>query len=244
MKDPVFILIWICSVVAVVLAYFKCMNQQWFPAGFLFVIGVSVILMSIWLLKFLNQQEIPIALDQSVSETVSQSGAIIMKLSRQERNDTLFWVVGCLYGSVWLVYAPDILWRWWISYPAAFLLMLLVPFMLFAYMGQDLERIIADSRGIEVRSESSSVSTGSQKVSWRDVDAIKMIEYWGKEPNKVVNSQLHSKFLKRELVLLGRDGKELLQLVDPLDPPRAYQRFLDSIPLWTKLAIQKETVEK
>jgi hypothetical protein len=244
MKDPVFILIWICSVVAVVLAYYKFINQQWFPAGFLCVIGVSVILMSIWLLRFLNQQEIPITLDQSVPETVSQSGAIIMKLSRQERNDTLLWVVGCLYGAVWLVYAPDILWRWWISYPAALLVLLPVPFMLFAYMGQDLERIVADSNGIEVRSESRSVSTGNQKVVWRDVAAIKMIEYWGKEPNKPNSSQLHSKFLKRELVLLGRDGKELLQLTDPLDPPPAYQRFLDSIPLWTKLAIQKETVEK
>jgi hypothetical protein len=244
MKDPVFILIWICSVVAVVLAYFKCMHQQWVPAVFLFVIGVSVILMSIWLLRFLNQQEITIATGQSVPELVSQSGTIIMKISRQERNDTLLWVVGCLYGAVWLVYAPDILWRWWVSYPAALLLMLLVPFMLFAFMGQDLERIIADSQGIEVRSESRSVTTVTQKVVWRDVDAIKMIEYWAKEPNKAVTSQLHSKFIKRELVLLGRDGRELLQLADPLDPPRAYQRFLDSIPLWTKLAIQKETVEK
>lgn len=243
MKNPVFILIWICSVVAMVLAYFKLMNNQWFPAGFLFVIGVSVILMSIWLLRFLHSQEIPIAIGQSVSELVSQTGTIIMKISTQERNDTLFWVVGCLYGAVWLVYAPDILWRWWISYPAALLLILFVPVILFVFIGQDLVRIVADAQGIEVRTESRSVTTVNQKVVWRDVATIKIIEYWAKEPNAPVNTQLHSKFIKRELVLLGRDGKELLQLDDPLFPPQAYQRFLDSIPLWTKLAIQKKRVE-
>jgi hypothetical protein len=244
MKNPVFILILICGVVAIVLAYFKFMNNQWFPAVFLFVIGISVILMSIWLLRFLHSQEIPITIGQSVSEVVSQTGTIIMKISKQERNDTLYCVVGCLYGAVWLVYAPDILWRWWISYPAAVLLMLVVPFILLAFMGEDLVRIAANSQGIEVRTESRSVTTVNQKVAWRDVDAVKVIEYWGKEPNKSVTSQLHSKFIKRELLLLGREGKELLQLADPLDPPQAYRRFLDSVPLWTKLAVQKERVER
>jgi hypothetical protein len=243
MKNPVFILIWICSVVAMVLAYFKFMNNQWFPAGFLFVIGVSVILMSLWLLRFLHSQEIPIATGQSVSELVSQAGTIIMEISKQERNDTLFWVVGCLYGAVWLVYAPDILWRWWIAYPAALLLLLLVPVILLAFMGEDLVRIVADAQGIEVRTESRSITKVNQKVVWRDVAAIKIIEYWAKEPNAPANSQLHNKFIKREFVLLGREQKVLLQLADPLDPPQAYQRFLDSTPLWTKLAVQKERVE-
>jgi uncharacterized membrane protein (UPF0136 family) len=244
MKNPVFILVLICGVVAMVLAYLKLMNNQWFPASMLFAIGVSVILMSIWLLRFLHSQEIPIAISQSVSEMVSQTGTIMMKMSKQERNDTLFWVVGCLYGAVWLVYAPDILWRWWISYPAAFLLILLVPILLFAFMGQDLVRIVADAQGIEIRTESRSITKVDQKVAWRDVAAIKIIEYWAKEPNAPVYSQLHNKFIERELVLLDREGKELLQLDDPLDPPQAYQRFLDSVPVWTKLTIRKERVEK
>jgi hypothetical protein len=243
MKNLVFILVLICGVVAVVLAYFKFMNNQWFPAGFLFVIGVSVILMSIWLMRFLHSQEIPIMTGQSVSEMVSQAGTIIMKMSKQERNDTLFWVIGCLYGAVWLVYAPDILWRWWIAYPAALLLLLLVPVILLAFMGQDLIRIAADAQGIEVRTESRSITKVDQKVAWRDVATIKIIEYWAKEPNAPVSSQLHNKFIKRELVLMGPDGKDLLRLADPLDPPQAYQRFLNSVPVWTKLTIEKESVE-
>ena len=243
MKNLVFVLVLVCGVVAIVLSYFKFAQHLWFPALLLFVMGSAVLFMCFWLLRFLQSQEIPIEVDPSVAATVGQSGTIVMKTSEREISDTLYWVVGCIYGAVWFVYYPDTLWRWWISYPAAFLLILLVPILLFVVMGQNLERIVADDNGIEVRTVSRSITTVNQKAVWRDVDAVKMVEYWAQEPNSSDNSQLHSKFVKKELVLLGRDGKELLKLADPLDPPQIYRRFLDSIPVWTKLAIQNERVE-
>ena len=48
--------------------------------------------------------------------------------------------------------------------------------------------------------------------------------------------------MRHEFVQLNREETDLLNLEDPLDPPQAYKRFLDSIPVWTNLTIQKVTV--
>jgi hypothetical protein len=243
MKNFASILVLGCSVAAMVLGYVKITKHQWLPAVLLFVIGAAVIVMSIWLYKFLQGQEIPIAVNPSGVVMVSQSGAIVMKTSGRDISDTLFWVVGCLYGSVMLVYFPDILWRWWLSYPAAIVLILVVPVLLFVVMGQNLERVVADAHGIEVRTVSRSITTVNEKIVWSDITAVKMIEYWGKDANASTYDHIHNKLVKKELVLLGRDGKELMKLPDLLDPPQAYQRFLETIPVWTKLAIQEVRVE-
>ena len=65
MKNPMFLLSCLPSVAALVLAFFKVLRRQWFPAGLLFVIGVGVILMSVWMQRGLNRLEIPIEEAQS-----------------------------------------------------------------------------------------------------------------------------------------------------------------------------------
>lgn len=82
MKNPMFLLLWLCSAVALVLAYFKILcTKQWFPAGLLLVIGVSVILISVWLLRSLNRLEIPIEAHQSAATMAFPGEPIKMQLS-------------------------------------------------------------------------------------------------------------------------------------------------------------------
>ena len=107
-------------------------------------------------------------------------------------------------------------------------------------MNEKLERIVADSNGIEVSTEARGHSVPREKVAWRDVGAVKRIEVYVRKVSRGGSDN----FLRREFVLLSRDGVELLNLSDPLGPPEAYQRFLDSIPVWTNLAVQEDTVRR
>lgn len=238
MKNPMFLLLCLPSVGALVLAFFKALRRQWFPAGLLFVIGVGVILMSVWLLRELNRLEIPIEQAQSGVAMAAPAGPIVMQLSGETVGSTLFWAVGLLIGAIGLVQFPDILWKWWLSYPAAVVLMLLMALAFSIAVNQKIERIVADSNGIEVRTEVRGLSTPRKKVAWRDVEAVKRVDVYVRKMKGPDN------FMRCEFVLLNREGVELLNLEDPLGPPQAYQRFLESIPVWTGLAVQKQRVTR
>jgi hypothetical protein len=156
----------------------------------------------------------------------------------------LRWAVGCLFGAIFLAQYPNTLWKWWLSYPAASLLTIVVIVILLVVMGQKLQRIVADSNGIGVRTEARNViSTSEAKVAWRDVGAVKMIDFYLNSATQY-NRNKPDTFERTQLVLFDHEGKELLKLDDPLAPPQAYQRFLASIPIWTKLTIQKEKIVK
>ena len=244
MKNLLFHLLWIFSVVGLVLSYYKFIDRQWLPAALLTIISTSVILMCAWLLQFLNRLEVPIATVQSISETVSLGEPIFMQISGKTINEPLRWAVGCLMGAIFLVQYPDTLWKWWLSYPIALLLTILVIVVLIVVMGQKFQRIVADSNGIELRTEARNVvSMSENKVVWRDVGAVKMIDYYLNSATQY-NRNKPDTFERTQLVLFDHNGKELLKLDDPLAPPQAYQCFLASIPLWTKLTIQKEKVVK
>ena len=240
MKSLMFHLLWIFSAVGLALAYNKFLDRQWVPTVFLTVISASVILMCFWLLQFLNRLEVPIDAVQSISENVSLGGPIIMQISGKTINEPLRWAVGCLFGAIFLAQYPDTLWKWWLSYPAALLLTIVVIVVLLVVMGQKFERIVADSSGIEVRTEARNVvSTSEAKVAWRDVGAVKLIDYYLNSATQNDRNK-PDRFVQTQLVLFDHEGKELLKLDDPLAPPQAYKRFLESIPIWTKLNIQKE----
>ena len=242
MKNLMFHLLWIFSLVGLALAYNKFMDRQWVPTVFLTVISASVILMCVWLLQFLNRLEIPIATVQSISENVSLGGPIMMQVSGKAIDEPLRWAVGCLFGAIFLAQYPDTLWKWWLSYPASSLLTIVVIVVLLVVMGQKFERIVADSNGIDVRTEARNVvSTSEAKVAWRDVGAVKMIDYYLNSATQYDRNK-PDRFVQTQLVLFDHEGKELLKLDDPLAPPQAYKRYLESIPIWTKLTIQKEKV--
>jgi len=244
MKNPMFYLLWVCSATGLVLAYYKFLGRQWVPAVLLLVISASVILMSVWLLQFLNKWEVPLIADQSLTSTGAWIGQITMQVSGQTLGEPLRWAVGCLMGALFLSQYPDTLWKSWLSYSAALLLTIAVIVMLLLVMTQKFIRIVADSNGIEVRSEVRNVASKTDsKVAWRDVGSVKMIDYYINSATQYQRNRPDS-FEKTLLVFFDRQGKELLSLDDPLAPPHAYQRFLEAIPAWTKLTIQKERVVK
>jgi len=237
-KNPMFLLLCLPSVAALVLAFFKMLRREWFPAGLLFVIGVGVILMSVWLLRWLNRLEIPIEAAQSGAAVAAPAGPIVMQLSGETVGSTLVWAAGFPIGAIGLVQFSDILWKWWLSYSAAVVLMLLMAVVFLIAMNQKFERIVADSNGIEVRTEMRGLSLPDKKVAWRDVGAVKRVDVYVRKTKGPDN------LVRCEFVLLSREGVELLNLEDPLGPPQAYERFLDSIPVWTNLAVQKDRVTR
>jgi predicted amidohydrolase len=181
----------------------------------------------------------------------------MMQWTKEDAGKTLIWAVGCLMAAICLTFFPDALWRWWLSYPGALVLLALTAMMMMTAWDKKLDRIIADANGIEIqnkmldmsflkkdRSDLSPQESGEfeemrheKKVAWREVGAVKMVDSYVKRPHGRGVSNLE--FDQRELVLYGHNGKVFMRLKDPLDPPEAYQRFLDSIPRWTKLTIQK-----
>ena len=243
MKNPMFLLLWVCSAVGLVLAYYKFQDRQWTPAIFLLLISLSVICMTVWLLQLLHRVQVPSEAEQSIASAVTQNGPILMQISGKALGETFTWAICFLIGAIAVVQYPDLLWKWWLAYPAACVLMVLVAVMLVVVMAQKFELIVADSNGIEVSTEARNVvSSTEEKVAWRDVGAVKIVDLYIKATGKQYTNMRTDRFNRTELVLLDHNGKELLKLEVPLAPAGAYQRFLESIPVWTNLAIQKETV--
>ncbi len=261
MKNPGFILLWLGSAAALVLAYLKMMHRQWFPAGFLLIIGASVILMSLWMLRSLNRLEVPTEPERSASTSAIQDEPITMQLNKQKVGETLLWAFGYMVAAICLVYFPDARGRWWLTYPGVLVLLALTALMMMTARDRKLDRIVADANGIEIRNKTLDTSfieedkpdlspeeredrqamLHEKKVAWREVGAVKMVDVYVRKSTGRSHS---TQFERRELVLFDHNGTEMMKLEDPLDPPQAYQRFLDSIPRWTKLTIQKVSKER
>lgn len=236
MKNVMLILLCLGSAVALVLAVFKFLHRQWFPGMFLAVIGVSVVLMTLWSVRIAARIETPMPSPDSAAA----SGRIVMQVAVTELNQTLFWALGFLIAAVALVQSPDVLWTKWLAYPAAFLALLLVGVMILITMSQRLERVVADARCIEVSTEARGASVRETLVAWTQVGAVKRREV---HINRTISRDIGRRtFLRCELVLLDRAGGELLKLSEPLDPPASYKLFLESVPRWTGLPVVNEQV--
>jgi hypothetical protein len=263
MKDPGFVLLWLCSAAALVLACLKMIQKQWLSAGLLLVIGASVIIMSVWFLQSLHGLEMPIEPDRSADSVASQDAPIAMQWTRQDSGKTLMWAFGYLVVAIVLVLYPGTHWTRVLSYAGVFVLLAVIAFMLMLARDKKIDRIVADANGIEIQNKIlDAVSLGEDKpdlspqekeeleeirhetkVAWKEVGAVKLVSiYHYHVESRGAGS--HRRFAGRELVLYGHNGKALMRLNDPLDPPQAYRRFLDSIPRWTKLTIQEASETK
>ena len=237
MKNPMLILIWLGCGLALVLAGFKIQQKQWVGAVLLVLIGGSVILATVGSLRLLNRIEIPLTADSTTAGTTNTNGPIVMQVPRSAVNDTLYWAFGFLLSAIGLTqFPPDMLWKKWISYPAALGALLLVGLMILIAFGQKLERIVADANGIEVLTEARGVSISETKVVWKQVGAVKRVEVYVKKKMRDGGDTLE----RREFVLLDWDGRELLNIEEPLDPPDRYKLFLETIPRWTDLQVKNE----
>jgi hypothetical protein len=212
-----------------VLAAVKIFNKQWFPAVYLVVIGFSAILMVAAFVRSSNRPDVALEAADSAA-----SGRIVMR--GPDPDGMLITSICFLVFSVALGLYPDLLWTRWLSYCAAPVALGVVGVLLWETLGNELERVVADSSG--VRMLNVRVPEPITEVAWRDVGAVKT-------KTVLVGGVTHRSgtgTTRHELVLLDRQGEELLKVDDPLEPPDRYQRFLESIPRWTGLQVQ-ETLE-
>jgi hypothetical protein len=263
MKDPGYILLWLCSAAALVLACLKMINKQWLSAGLLLIIGVSVIFMSVRVLQSLNRLEAPIEPDRPAAATANKDGPITMQWTIQEAGKTLIWAFGYMVIAIVLVLFPGTHWTRVLSYAGVLGLLAVIAFMMMLARDKKIDRIVADANGIEIHNKVlDAVSLGEDtpdlspqekedleeirhetKVAWKEVGAVKMVAVYRRHVESR-GAGSHTRFVGRELVLYDHNGKVLMRLDDPLEPPRAYRRFLDSIPRWTKLTIQEASETK
>jgi hypothetical protein len=247
-KHPMLIVLSLCAVGALVRAGFRFSHKEWFPAACTAVIGLSAIVMIVVLLRALSQLDLPL------EDADSSGGRIVMQVSGAVLGDSLYWAVGFFLSAIGLMECPDALWTRWLSYPAAFVALLLMGVMLLVTMGQKLQRVEADSGGMRVLTETrglppvvipsvdtSDLTEPETVVAWRQVGAVKRIEVRVRRGDRQGGGSV---VLRHEFVLLDREGRELLNVEEPLDPPDRYQRFLEAIPRWTGLQVESTSVTK
>lgn len=248
MKHPMLIVLFLCAVGALVRAGFRFSNKEWFPASYTALIGLATIAMIAVLLRALSQLDVPL------EDADSAGGRLVMQVGSAQLGDTLYWAVGFFLSAVGVVECPEALWTRWLSYPAAFVALLLVGVMLLVAMGQRLQRVVADSGGMRVLTETrglppltipnadtTDLTEPETVVAWKQVGAVKRIEVKARRASRQAGGSI---VLRHEFVLLDREGRELLNIAEPLDPPDRYQRFLEAIPRWTGLQVESTSVTK
>jgi hypothetical protein len=229
-RHPMFLVLCIPGAVALALAVSNALRRQWVPAGLHLAIGLGVIVLSVWQVWGLSRLDVPIE---------SSSGAIVMTLPGRTAGDTLMWAVGFLGSAIGLVQYPDILWRWWLSYPAALVALCLSAAASYVAMNEQLARIVADSEGIQVGSKGPGGFAFREKVVWREVRAVSVVATTTRRTSRSTGTTTST---KRELILTSKEGEELLKLGEPLVPEEAYQRFLGAIPAWAGLEVERVSV--
>ena len=223
-KHPLVIVLLLCSAGALALAALKILNKQWFSG-----IYIVVIVMVAAFVRSVNRPDV--ALEAADSAAV---GRIVMR--GEDPDGWLIYAICFFVFSVALVQYPDLLWTRWLSYPAALVALGVVGVLLWATLGERLERVVADSNGVRVLNVR--LDDPIAVVAWREVGAVK-------RKTRIIGGVTHrpgTGTTRHEFVLLDRKGEELLKVDDPLHPPDRYRRFLESIPRWTGLQVQ-ETLE-
>jgi hypothetical protein len=224
--------LWLWCAGAVAASVLKFAHKQWFAGVLLAVIGAAAITMVTLYARALSQLEAPL-------EAGGSGERIVMRMSSEAVAKWLAWAAGFLVAAIVFVYWPDILWTKWLSYPASPVALGLCGLMLTVAFNAQLQRVVADAQGIEVRQDVRGASETQEKVAWAQVGAVKRVAVYAA---KMSHSSGGGNLLRREFVLLDREGAELLNLEEPLEPPERYQQFLESVPRWTGLAVQETRV--
>lgn len=248
MKNPMLIVLLLCAVGSLVLAGFQFAAREWAPAVYVTVIGVLAIAMIAALMRASSQMDIPL------DAADSGRGRIVMRAGSATVGSTLYWAIGFYLTAVGLAECPNGLWTPWLSYPAAFVALVLTAVMLLVATAQQLERVVADSSGVVVLTETRGIAAGGvldagaralaapeTRVAWQQVGAARRVETSMRRSSRQGGG---SATLKHEFVLLGRQGEELLSIEEPLDPPDRYRCFLESIPHWTGLEVEDVRVTR
>lgn len=241
MKNPVVIAVWIYVGVMLLLAALKLVEGKLSSAAVFALMGIVVVILlngTLYLMdsvvrKSETASQAPAVTTEAPRAVTPPDSPIEMRLPKITIGIYLLYAAFFLIGCVMLLRYPDILWTRWISYPAAPVLLALMGVMLYVAFYQNKERIVADRDGIEVRV----VGEILKKVSWSQVGTVKILEV----ETRIKSDSALTRLSGRYLLLQDREGGELWKIDEPLAPSEAYQLFLDCIPAWTGLPVQRET---
>ena len=134
------------------------------------------------------------------------------------------------------IFNPETLWTHWFAYPAAVLAIILGIALIFASRSVRQKRIRADDNGIEEIHGSD-----SRRIKWSDVAGLKMRRSYRWEYSASSTGRSKSKLYgSPSLILLDKNGRELLKLSDDWKPWDQCRRLFDYIPVRTGLTVQSE----
>ena len=240
-KNPVLMAVWIYIGVMFLLAALKLAEGNLSLTAVFAVMGIVVALVlrgTLYLMNWMDrnsekENQAPAVVPQPPPLVTPPDSPIEMRLPKITIGKYLLYAVSFLIGCIWLLRYPETLWTRWLAYPAALVLLALTGVMLYVTFYQNKERIVADRDGIEVRV----AGEAPEKVNWSQVGTVKIL----KVEAKIKSTSALTRLVGTYFQLLDREGGELLKIDDPLAPSEAYQLFLDCIPTWTGLPVQRET---
>lgn len=242
MKSPVIIVVWIFIGVMLLLAALKLVEGRLYSAAVFALMGIVVFLLlngTFYLMDWMDRKwekgsQAPVVVTQPPRTVTPPDSPIEMRLPWETIiSQNLLYAAGFLFTCIWLLWYPETLWTRWLSYPAALVLLALTGVMLYVAFYQNKERIVADRDGIEVRVAGET----PEKVSWSQVGTVKILTVEA----RIKSTSALTRSVGTYFLLLDRNGGELLKIDDPLAPSETYQLFLDCIPAWTGLPVQRET---
>ena len=256
MKDTGSVLLWLACAAALVLAGWRITQKQWVSAAFLLLLGIGVLATHIWVLRSLHRLDLLAAAGGPDDGLGGTGGPIVMQWSAQESGKTGLWAFGYLVVAIALALNPGTDWKRFLFYGGIVILLGVTIFMLVLARDKKVDRIVADSNGVEIRNRMlDGGPTGAKtpaldreeseedwefrhetKIAWSEVGAVKMVRVYRRK-YRPRGAGSNREFVGRELVFYSRDGKAMMRLHDPLEPPQAYRTFLEAIPHWTGLTI-------
>ena len=241
MKNPVIIVVWIFIGVMLLLAALKLVEGKLHSAAIFALMGIVVFLLlngTFYLMDWVDRKlekgsQAPAVVTQPPPVVTPPDSPIEMRLPKITIGTYLLYAASFLIGCIWLLRYPETLWTRWLAYPAALVLLALTGVMLYVTFYQNKERIVADRDGIEVRV----AGEAPERVNWSQVGTVKIL----KVEARIKSTSALTRLVGTYFLLQDREGGELLKIDDPLAPSEAYQLFLDCIPVWTGLPVQRET---
>ncbi len=135
------------------------------------------------------------------------------------------WALGLLVVAAALFDDPTLLWSAWLAYPVATITLLVAVGIGFVAWGVWRERLRADASGLaRVQGE-----TVMSQLRWSDLGSAVLVE---NRTSAAVSGPRVSR-IERSLMLLDRQGRELMKMDWPLKPLDQGDHLLDAIPSWS-----------
>jgi hypothetical protein len=213
MKDSASVLLWLACAAALALAAWKLTQKQWVPAACLLLLGLGVILTNVWVLRSLHQLDLTGA---AAKGDAGPGGLIVMRWSSRESAQTLLWAFGSLVIAIAVALNAGSDWKRFLFYAGSIVLLGVTIFLLVLTRDKQVDRIVADAGGVEIRNSlqegasmdsKPSAQAGEEseedwefrhetKIAWNEVGAVKMVRVYRRK-HQPRGAGSHWEFVRR-----------------------------------------------